>query len=257
MAAVTERIILTTGVLIVPLRPRRCWPRRWPPSTTSRAADSSSAWAPSWQPEEFTAQNLDPDQRGQLLTDHIAACARCGPARRPPSSRSTSRSRTSGPSPDRRDPADHPCCSRARSRPATCGASSSWATAGSIMGATHDDVVAGVGRLRTAAGGGRPRPTSLMVRASAHQRDGRRPDLVASLGHMGASRRRGSPRCRCRPRWRRTSRGCRRRWPSWPDAGRSAEGQLASAVDSCEPCASSSRLRVIQPRTIVANDAGL
>ena len=132
MAAVTERIILTTGVLIVPLRPAPLpgqdgGHHRPPLGRPTRARRGHRAGSPRSSPHRTST----PTSGVSSSPTTSRPAARCGPARRPPSSRSTSRSRTSGPSPDRRDPADHPCCSRARSRPATCGASSSWATAGS------------------------------------------------------------------------------------------------------------------------------
>ena len=56
-----------------------------------------------------------------------------------------------------------------------------------IMGATHDDVVAGVDQLRAALDAAGRDPAALMVRAPLPiERDGKRPDLVASLGHAGA-----------------------------------------------------------------------
>ena len=48
--------------------------RRSPRSTSSRAAGVELGVGTGWQAEEFTAQGLDPAQRGQLLTDYIGAC---------------------------------------------------------------------------------------------------------------------------------------------------------------------------------------
>ena len=74
IAAATERLLLTTGILIVPLRPA---------TLLAKTVATLDALAPGrfelgagtgWQAEEFEAQGLDPSAKGRLLTDTIAAC---------------------------------------------------------------------------------------------------------------------------------------------------------------------------------------
>src|SRR5262249_53520303 len=56
-----------------------------------------------------------------------------------------------------------------------------------IMGATLDDITSGVQQLRSALEAAGRDPDALLVRAPLPiERDGRRPDLVASLGHVDA-----------------------------------------------------------------------
>jgi probable F420-dependent oxidoreductase len=74
IAAVTTRIKLTTGVLVSPLRPAVLLAK------TAATVDHLSngrlelGVGVGWQPEEFAAVGADFAQRGQLLTDGIAAC---------------------------------------------------------------------------------------------------------------------------------------------------------------------------------------
>jgi probable F420-dependent oxidoreductase len=74
VAAVTTRIKLTTGVLVSPLRPAVLLAK------TAATVDHLSGGrlelgvGVGWQPEEFAAVGADFAQRGQLLTDGIAAC---------------------------------------------------------------------------------------------------------------------------------------------------------------------------------------
>jgi probable F420-dependent oxidoreductase len=74
VAAVTSRIKLTTGVLVSPLRPAVLLAK------TAATVDHLSGGrlelgvGVGWQPEEFAAVGADFAQRGQLLTDGIAAC---------------------------------------------------------------------------------------------------------------------------------------------------------------------------------------
>jgi probable F420-dependent oxidoreductase len=74
VAAVTTRITLTTGVLVSPLRPAVLLAK------TAATVDHLSGGrlelgvGVGWQPEEFAAVGVEFSQRGQLLTDGIAAC---------------------------------------------------------------------------------------------------------------------------------------------------------------------------------------
>jgi probable F420-dependent oxidoreductase len=83
IAAVTERITLTTGILIVPLRPAALLAKIVATLDVLSCGRLELGVGTGWQEEEFTAQGLDPAQRGQLLTDAVAACRelwRGGPA---------------------------------------------------------------------------------------------------------------------------------------------------------------------------------
>jgi probable F420-dependent oxidoreductase len=73
VAAVTSRIVLSTGVLVTPLRP----------SVLAKTAASVDAISDGrlelgvgvgWQPEEFAAVGADFSRRGEYLTDGIRAC---------------------------------------------------------------------------------------------------------------------------------------------------------------------------------------
>jgi probable F420-dependent oxidoreductase len=74
VAAVTERITLTTGVLVSPLRPAVLLAK------TAATVDHLSGGrlelgvGVGWQPEEFAGVGVEFADRGQLLTDGIAAC---------------------------------------------------------------------------------------------------------------------------------------------------------------------------------------
>jgi probable F420-dependent oxidoreductase len=74
IAAATERITLTTGILIVPLRPAALLAKTVATLDVLSGGRVELGVGTGWQAEEFTAQGLDPAQRGQLLTDHIGAC---------------------------------------------------------------------------------------------------------------------------------------------------------------------------------------
>ena len=74
VAAVTTRIKLTTGVLVSPFDRRCCSPRRPPPSTISPVVVWSSASASVGNPRSSPQCGVDFAQRGQLLTDGVAAC---------------------------------------------------------------------------------------------------------------------------------------------------------------------------------------
>lgn len=74
IAAVTERLVLTTGILIVPLRPAAFLAKQ--AATLDRLSGGRLVLGvgTGWQDEEFTAEGLDPTTRGRLLTDFVAAC---------------------------------------------------------------------------------------------------------------------------------------------------------------------------------------
>ena len=74
IAAATERLVLTTGVLIVPLRPAPLLAKTVATLDVLSRGRFVLGAGTGWQAEEFEAQGLDPAARGRLLTDTIAAC---------------------------------------------------------------------------------------------------------------------------------------------------------------------------------------
>jgi probable F420-dependent oxidoreductase len=74
IATATERLVLTTGILIVPLRPATFLAKQVATLDHLSGGRVVLGVGTGWQDEEFTAQGLDPAQRGRLLTDFVAAC---------------------------------------------------------------------------------------------------------------------------------------------------------------------------------------
>jgi probable F420-dependent oxidoreductase len=74
IATVTERLLLSTGILVVPLRPAALLAKQVATLDVLSGGRVVLGVGTGWQAEEFTAQGLDPAARGQLLTDFVAAC---------------------------------------------------------------------------------------------------------------------------------------------------------------------------------------
>jgi probable F420-dependent oxidoreductase len=74
IATATTRLVLSTGVLVVPLRPAALLAKQVATLDVLSGGRVVLGVGTGWQAEEFTAQGLDPAERGRLLTDHIAAC---------------------------------------------------------------------------------------------------------------------------------------------------------------------------------------
>ena len=74
IATATERIKLTTGILIVPLRPATLLAKTVATLDVLSGGRLELGVGTGWQEEEFTAEGLDYESRGQLMTDYIAAC---------------------------------------------------------------------------------------------------------------------------------------------------------------------------------------
>lgn len=74
IAAVTDRIKLTTGILIVPLRPAPLLAKTVATLDVLSGGRVELGVGTGWQAEELTAQGIDPATRGQVLTDYMAAC---------------------------------------------------------------------------------------------------------------------------------------------------------------------------------------
>lgn len=73
IAAVTERVRLATGILIVPLRPAAFLAKQVATLDQLSNGRVDLGVGTGWQREEYDAEGLDFDQRGQLLTDSLAA----------------------------------------------------------------------------------------------------------------------------------------------------------------------------------------
>ena len=74
MGAVTERLRLATGILVAPVRPAAVLAKTAATIDVLSGGRLDLGVGVGWQREEFDAVGLDFAQRGQLLTDTIAAC---------------------------------------------------------------------------------------------------------------------------------------------------------------------------------------
>jgi len=74
IAVATERLKLTTGILIVPLRPAALLAKIAATLDVLSKGRLELGVGTGWQEEELTAQGIDPSKRGQVLTDYMAAC---------------------------------------------------------------------------------------------------------------------------------------------------------------------------------------
>jgi probable F420-dependent oxidoreductase len=74
IAAVTTRVRLATGILIAPLRPAALLAKQVATLDQISNGRVDLGVGTGWQREEYDAQNLDFDRRGQLLDDTLAAC---------------------------------------------------------------------------------------------------------------------------------------------------------------------------------------
>lgn len=74
IAGVTEGLRLTTGILIVPLRPAALLAKWAATIDVVSGGRLELGVGTGWQEEEFGALGLDHSSRGRLLTDYIGAC---------------------------------------------------------------------------------------------------------------------------------------------------------------------------------------
>jgi probable F420-dependent oxidoreductase len=74
LAAVTERVRLSTGILIAPLRPAALLAKTVATLDVLSGGRVDLGVGTGWQPAEFAALGVDHAARGQILTDTIGAC---------------------------------------------------------------------------------------------------------------------------------------------------------------------------------------
>ncbi len=74
IAVATERLKLTTGILIVPLRPATLLAKTVSTIDVLSGGRVELGVGTGWQEEEFTAEGVDHASRGRILTDYVAAC---------------------------------------------------------------------------------------------------------------------------------------------------------------------------------------
>jgi probable F420-dependent oxidoreductase len=74
MAAVTSTVRLATGILIAPLRPAALLAKTVATLDQLSGGRVDLGVGTGWQREEYDAEGIDFDRRGQLLTDTVAAC---------------------------------------------------------------------------------------------------------------------------------------------------------------------------------------
>lgn len=188
MAAATERIVLSTGILIAALRPAPLLAKQVATLDLLSGGRVELGVGTGWQREELEAHGVPYERRGPALTDTIAACralwgeqpatfasptVRFGPIwceSRP--------LRTGGP------PVLFSGTLTARNRRRIVELGDGWIP---IMGATQDDITAGVAVLRAAYGAAGRDPSTLRVRAPLPlQKEGERPSLGRTLAGVAA-----------------------------------------------------------------------
>lgn len=182
IAAVTSELRLTTGILIVPLRPAALL-AKWAATldVVSRGRLELGVGT-GWQEEEFRALGLDPASRGRMLTDYMGAC-RALWSDSPAGFESPTVSFSEiwcDPKPTRRIPVLFSGTLTARNRRRIVEIGDGWIP---IMGARRSDVKDGADALRGLyTDAGRP-PEDLRIRCAARigTGDDGEPDVAATI----------------------------------------------------------------------------
>lgn len=182
IAAVTSRVRLGTGILVAPLRPAALLAKTIGTLDVLSAGRVDLGVGVGWQREEYDALGLDFAQRGQLLTDTVAAC-RALWADLPATFASATVSFVEifcSPQPvQARLPVWFSGTLNARNVGRIAELGDGWIP---IMGSTLDDVRAGAARLREAVS----RPVEVQAPVPMVRRDDRSPDVAASMAGVPA-----------------------------------------------------------------------
>lgn len=189
IAVATERLKLTTGILIVPLRPATLLAKTVATLDVLSAGRLELGVGTGWQEEEFVAQGLDYASRGQALTDTVAACRalwRGGPTTFESASVSFA-DVWSEPRPvrDGGPPILFSGTLTGRNVRRIVELGDGWIP---IMGEKADGIERGVAQLRDSLAAARRSPDDLIVRASLPvvRGDDGAPSLAATLDGAGA-----------------------------------------------------------------------
>jgi probable F420-dependent oxidoreductase len=188
IAATTTSVRLATGILIAPLRPAALLAKTIATLDVLSGGRVDLGVGTGWQREEFEAEGLDFEQRGQLLTDPIAAC-RALWEQTPATFESPSLSFTDifcEPKPvQSRLPVLFSGVLHPRNLRRIVELGDGWLP---IMGASVDEIRDGVHRLRDAFRAAGRDPASLQVQAPASlaRTDDRGFDLDATLASVPA-----------------------------------------------------------------------
>jgi probable F420-dependent oxidoreductase len=186
MGAVTERLRLATGILIAPLRPAAVLAKTVATLDVLTGGRLDLGVGVGWQREEFDAVGLDFARRGQLLTDTIGAC-RVLWENVPAGFRSETVSFDDTyctPQPVQSPlPVWFSGVLHARNVDRLARLGNGWIP---IMGATVDEIAAGVQTLRDAFAAHGREPTGLQVRAPVvvARSDDRKVDLDATMASV-------------------------------------------------------------------------
>lgn len=203
IAAVTERVRLTTGVLVAPARPAALLAKQVATLDVLSGGRVDLGVGTGWQRAELEAVGVDHDRRGQVLTDAIAACRALweqSPASVDlPTVRFTEVHCSPRPAQPRL-PVLFSGTLHARNVARIVELGDGWIP---IMGATTDDVRSGVDRLRAAYEDAGRDPGALRVRAPAvvaRAGDGA-VDLDATMASVPALLAAGATEVRADLRW--------------------------------------------------------
>ncbi len=184
IAAVTTRVRLATGILIAPLRPAAFLAKQVATLDQMSEGRVDLGVGTGWQREEYEAQGLDFDRRGQLLDDTLAACRalwRDSPAALDTPTLSF-RDIYCEPKPAQRDgvPIWIAGTLHARNLARLVEYGAGWIP---IMGETVEGIAAGTTRIREAFVAAGRDPGALKVQAPLRMimGDDKRPDLAAGM----------------------------------------------------------------------------
>lgn len=187
IAAVTTRVRLATGILIAPLRPAAFLAKQVATLDQMSNGRVDLGVGTGWQREEYDAQGLDFDTRGQLLDDTLAACRvlwRDTPAALDAPTL-TFRDTYCEPKPLQADgvPIWIAGTLHARNLARLVEHGAGWIP---IMGESVEGIAAGVDRIREAFTAAGRDPSTLEVQAPLRMvmGDDKRPDLAAGMASV-------------------------------------------------------------------------